>query len=73
MFAVVTRPEPFATPQVCAGAEGCVATVTAYEAPVLKAVGKTKDPDAETVSSSPLLFRTMRPWPESPETLPPIA
>jgi hypothetical protein len=72
MFAVLTTPDPSMTTHVCAGVAGCIATVTEYEAPLLKAAGNVKDPDAGTETLPPSPFRRIRPWPASPATVPPI-
>src|SRR2546422_7646226 len=66
-----TVPLPFVTVHRCAGEEGWVETVTLYEMPLGKAVGRIKLPSALTVISSKPSVRT-RPVPSMPDTVPPM-
>jgi len=65
-----TVPLPLLTTQLCAGDAGCVATVTAYGAPLAIGVANVKAPLAVMVLLSPPLLRSTRPVPVRPLTLP---
>src|ERR1700722_9039390 len=58
--------------QFCAGAEGCVFTVTTYAAPPPSWLAKVNAPAAETAARSPALVCSTSPEPVSPVTVPPI-
>src|SRR5690606_23221054 len=67
-----TTPAPFDTVHVCAGLLGCVATATAYDAPLASPSGNRKLPLRTTdVSPAPFNCNTS-PEPNSPLTSPPI-
>jgi hypothetical protein len=66
---VVAVPLPFVTKQVCP--EGCVRTVTAYAAPLSRALEKVKLPLVETDKLLPPLSCKTSPEPVSPDTFPP--
>src|SRR5437879_11694146 len=67
-----TLAEPLVTVQLWLGLVGCVRTVTLYVEPASMGVLKVNGPLAETIRSLPPLFRSTRPVPESPLTVPPI-
>src|SRR5437899_1930100 len=67
-----TLAEPLLTVQLWLGLVGCVRTVTLYVEPASMGVLKVNGPLAETIRSLPPLFRSTRPVPESPLTVPPI-
>ena len=68
-FAAAITPDSFASAQVWLA--GCVAIVTAYALPAATAVVNVKAPSASRVRSLPALFRSTRPPPLSPVTVPP--
>src|SRR5688572_17879164 len=70
MFALPIVPLPFVTEHTSFAPVGCVATVTAYVAPLATCVENVNEPFAAASASPPLLWRTS-PLPVMPETVPP--
>src|SRR4030095_8530191 len=71
-LALPTVPEALETVQVWEGPEGWPETVTRYRAPAGRGVAKVKDPFPLIASVSPPLFRSSRPEPDRPLTVPPM-